>query len=85
MTYLKTLIALTTLVLLTACAGGVAVNNTFNSGIIAPCVANPFGAACTNATETQEVTFCRDNTKTTNTKIADCTPVAIRVCNGNCL
>ncbi len=83
MTYLKTLIALTTLALLTACAGGVAITN--NTTIIPSasiCAANPFTIGCTT-TPAEQATFCRDKTKTTNTKDSDCADTVIRVCTGD--
>ena len=84
MTYLKTLIALTTLALLTACAGGVAVNNTFNSGPTAlTCTQNPFGTTCTAPTPTEAEVFCSDASKPTTTKANDCAPTVIRVCGEN--
>ena len=84
MTYLKTLIALTTLALLTACAGGVAVNNTFNSGPTAlTCTQNPFGTTCTAPTPTEAKAFCSDASKPTTTKANDCAPTVIRVCGEN--
>ena len=86
MPYIKLLTALAGLALLTACAGGVTVNPTTNNINITsdgPCVANPFGTTCTNPTETQQVTFCRDEGKTTDTKTDDCAPTITRVCNAN--
>ncbi len=92
MPYIKLLTALTALVLLTAC-GGVTVNNpTFvnngnngNNGNNATpaCIANPFATDCTNATPAQEAVFCRDDSKTTDTKANDCALVAIRECDAN--
>ncbi len=92
MTYLKTLItpliALTTLALLTACAGGVTVNNnnpvvkTDDPKTTALCITNPFGTGCT-LTPTEEEAFCRDASKTTDTKAADCSPTVSRLCIGN--
>ncbi len=47
MTYIKTLIILTGLALLTACAGGVTINPTVNNNtIVVPCETNPYGAPC---------------------------------------
>ena len=86
MPYIKLLTVLAGLALLTACAGGVTVNPTTNNINITsdgPCVANPFGTTCTNPTETQQVTFCRDEGKTTDTKTDDCAPTITRVCNAN--
>ena len=85
MTYLKTLIALTTLALLTACAGGVTINpvvNNNNGPTAATCTANPFATGCTT-TPTQQATFCRDKSKTTDTKDSDCAPTVIRLCGEN--
>ncbi|MCA8836080.1 MAG: hypothetical protein K8953_13445, partial [Proteobacteria bacterium] len=81
MTYLKTLIALTTLALITACAGGVTVNPTIvNNGPTAEiCTANPFTIGCL-VTQTQQAEFCRDNARITDTKTADCADTVIRVC-----
>ena len=81
MTYLKTLIALTGLALLTACAGGVTINAT----TLPPaetCTANPFIMGC-NATQTQQEEFCRDRTRTPDTKTKDCALTVIRVCEGD--
>ena len=81
MTYLKTLIALTGLALLTACAGGVTINAT----TLPPaetCTANPFIMGC-NATQTQQEAFCRDRTRTPDTKTKDCALTVIRVCEGD--
>ena len=81
MTYLKTLIALTGLALLTACAGGVTINAT----TLPPaetCTANPFTMGC-NATQTQQEEFCRDRTRTPDTKTKDCALTVIRVCEGD--
>ena len=90
MPYIKLLTVLAGLALLTACAGAVTVNPTVNTGGNGgsgggdgPCVTNPFGTTCTNATETQELAFCRDNTRTTDTKTDDCAPTITRVCNAN--
>ena len=85
MTYLKTLIALTTLALLTACAGGVTINpvvNNNNGPTAATCTANPFATGCTT-TPTQQATFCRDKSKITDTKDSDCAPTVIRLCGEN--
>ncbi len=83
MTYLKTLIALTTLALITACAGGVTINPTINNGTTDPCVTNPFGTGCALPTEKQTEAFCRDASKTTTTKANDCIPTVNRVCGEN--
>ena len=85
MTYLKTLIALTTLALITACAGGVTINpvvNNNNGPTTATCTANPFATGCTT-TPTQQATFCRDKSKITDTKDTDCAPTVIRLCGEN--
>ena len=88
MTYVKLLTALTALVLLTAC-GGVTVNPTIvtngnnDNTATAECIANPFAADCINPTPTQQAIFCRDDSKTTATKTADCAPVALRECDAN--
>ena len=90
MPYIKLLTILAGLALLTACAGAVTVNPTVNTGGNGgsgggdgPCVTNPFGTTCTNPTETQELAFCRDNTRTTDTKTDDCAPTITRVCTAN--
>ena len=90
MPYIKLLTILAGLALLTACAGAVTVNPTVNTGGNGgsgggddPCVTNPFGTTCTNATETQELAFCRDASKTTDTKTDDCAPTITRVCTAN--
>ncbi len=91
MTYLKTLItpliALTTLALLTACAGGVTVNPTIvktdDPKTTALCITNPFGTGCAVLTEPQAEAFCRDASKTTDTKAADCAPTVSRLCGEN--
>ena len=90
MPYIKLLTVLAGLALLTACAGAVTVNPTVNTGGNGgsgggdgPCVTNPFGTTCTNPTETQQVTFCRDEGKTTDTKTDDCAPTITRVCTAN--
>ena len=83
MTYIKTLIALTGLALLTACAGGVTINN--NTATLTPsatCDANPFIMGC-NATQTQQEEFCRDNTKTPDDKTTNCADTVTRVCEGD--
>ncbi len=83
MTYIKTLIILTGLALLTACAGGVAINSTvINNGGDDLCEANPFAPNCT-PTPAQEATFCGDDGRPTDTKTDDCTPVVIRECDAN--
>ncbi len=84
MTYIKTLIILTGLALLTACAGGVAINSTvINNGSDDLCEANPFATGCTTPTPEQEATFCGDDGKPTDTKTDDCAPTVERVCNAN--
>ena len=90
MPYIKLLTVLAGLALLTACAGAVTVNPTVNTGGNGgsgggdgPCVTNPFGTTCTNPTETQELVFCRDDTRTTDTKTDDCAPTITRVCTAN--
>ncbi len=77
MTYLKTLIALAGLVLITACAGGVTINtgNNDNTKTIDPCVTNPYGTDCAAPTARQRAVFCQDNTKITPTKTEDCTDI----------
>ncbi len=83
MTYIKTLIILTGLALLTACAGGVTINPTVNNNtIVVPCEANPFAPNCT-PTPTQVKTFCGDDGRPTDTKTDDCAPVVIRECDAN--
>ena len=64
MTYIKTLIILTGLALLTACAGGVTINPTVNNNtIVVPCETNPYGATCTgteiNTRRREIITDCR--------------------------
>ena len=90
MPYIKLLTILAGLALLTACAGAVTVNPTVNTGGNGggvggddPSVTNPFGTTCTNPTETQQVTFCRDDTRTTDTKTDDCAPTVRLVCTAN--
>ena len=84
MTYIKTLIILTGLALLTACAGGVAINSTvINNGGDERCEANPFATGCTTPTPTQVKTFCGDDGRPTDTKTDDCAPVVKLACDAN--
>ena len=85
MIHLKLLTILAGLALLTACGGAATPtpDNAGGSGGDDPCEANPFGTTCTNPTETQQVTFCRDEGKTTDTKTDDCARTVRLVCTAN--